>query len=99
METKMRKIALTILGALLIAGSTVQTATTAERHHVRKARVAPIAASQEFRNANNSSFNQRHVITDCQYREPGNPYDERTDFEGWSAWRAGGGWDSRNDCW
>jgi hypothetical protein len=103
METKMRKIALTILGALLIAGSTVQTAT-AERHHVRKARVAPTVASQQFRNANgalfnDSVFNQRRVITDCQYRESGNPYDERTDYEGWSAWREDGGWDGRNDCW
>jgi len=66
---------------LLIAGSTVQAAT-AENHHVRKARVAPIAASQQFHNANNSLFNQHRVITDCQYREPGNPYDERTDYIG-----------------
>jgi hypothetical protein len=94
----MRKAAFAILGALLIAGSTVQAAT-AEYHHVRKARVAPIAASQQFRNANNSLFNQHRVITDCQYREPGNPYDERTDYMGWSAWRAEGSWDSRNDCW
>jgi hypothetical protein len=68
----MRKAALAILGALLIAGSTVQAAT-AENHRVRKARVAPIAASQQFRNANNSLFNQHRVITDCQYREPGIP--------------------------
>jgi len=47
----MRKAAFAILGAFLIAGSTVQAAT-AEYHHVRKARVAPIAASQQFRNAN-----------------------------------------------
>ena len=52
-ETKMRKTVLTILGALLIAGSAVQMATASE-HHVRKARVAPIATSQQFRNVNNS---------------------------------------------
>ena len=50
----MRKTALTILGALLIAGSAVQT-TTASEHHVRKAQRAPMSASQQFRNANNSS--------------------------------------------
>jgi len=94
----MRKIALTILGTLLIAGSTIQTAS-AEPHHLRKARVAVIPASQQFRNANDSFLNQSHVITDCQYKEPGNPNDERTDYMGWSAWRELGSWDSRNDCW
>ena len=49
----MRKTAFTILGVLLIAGSAVQRATASE-HHVRKARVAPIATSQQFRNVNNS---------------------------------------------
>jgi hypothetical protein len=77
----MRKIALTILGALLIAGSTVQTAPT-EPHHLRKARVAPRPESQQFRNANDSFLNKGQVIPDCQYREPGNPYDERTDCMG-----------------
>jgi hypothetical protein len=52
-ETTMRKTALTILGALLIAGSAVQMATASE-HHVRKAYRAPMAATQQFRNANNS---------------------------------------------
>ena len=49
----MRKIVLTIVGVLLIAGSTAQMATASE-HHARKARVAPVAASQQLRNANNS---------------------------------------------
>jgi len=35
----------------------------------------------------------------CQSREPGNPYSPGTDYQQWSAWRAEGGWDSRNDCW
>jgi hypothetical protein len=87
----------TILGALLIARSTVQ-AVTARYHHASKARVAPLAAGQQYRNANDSLVDQRRVNTDCQYRESGNPYDERVDYMGWSAWRAEGGWDSRNDC-
>jgi hypothetical protein len=52
-ETKMRNTVLTILGALLIAGSAVQMATASE-HHVRKPYRAPIAASQQLRNSNNS---------------------------------------------
>jgi len=37
----------------------------------------------------------------CQNKEPGNPYSERYDYQAWTAWRAGGGWDSRGDwdCW
>jgi CHASE3 domain sensor protein len=49
----MRKTVLTILGALLIAGSAVQMATASE-HHVRKSYRASIATSQQFRNAYNS---------------------------------------------
>ena len=49
----MRKTVLTILGALLIAGSTVQMTAAAERH-VRKADRAPVSTSQQFRNANGS---------------------------------------------
>jgi hypothetical protein len=49
----MRKTVLTILGTLLVAGSAVQMATASE-HHVHKAYRAPIATSQQFRNANNS---------------------------------------------
>jgi hypothetical protein len=49
----MRKTVLTILGAVLIGGSTVQVAAAAERH-TRKAHRAPVSASQQFRNANDS---------------------------------------------
>jgi hypothetical protein len=87
MEIKMRKTVLTIIGALLIAGSTVQLATAAE-HHVNDYRSA--ATGEQFRNANDSS-------TWCS-TDPGNPYNPATDYEGWSAWRQDGGWDSRNDC-
>jgi hypothetical protein len=93
MEIKMRKTVLTILGALLITGSAVQMATAAE-HHMRR---APVAASQQFRDANNSI--ERRANTSCQNQEPGNPYNEQTDYQHFLGWEAGGGWDSRNDCW
>jgi hypothetical protein len=50
----MRKTIITILGALLITGSTVQMATASE-HHMRKAYRAPVSASEQFRRANNST--------------------------------------------
>jgi hypothetical protein len=49
----MRKIILTVVGAALIAVSTAQVAAAAERHHARKVERAP-AASEQFRNSNNS---------------------------------------------
>lgn len=33
----------------------------------------------------------------CPGREPGNPYTKEEDYMAWSAWRARGGWDDRND--
>ena len=87
----MRKTIITALGALLIAGSAVQM-TTASARHVRQ---EPAAASDQFLNANNSV--EGRASTFCS-QEPGNPYDERTDYTGWSAWRQSGAWDSRNDC-
>ena len=33
----------------------------------------------------------------CPGREPGNPYTKEEDYTAWSAWRARGGWDDRND--
>ena len=48
----MRKTILTVLGAALISAATVQIAGAAERHHVRK--VDRAAASQQFRNTNDS---------------------------------------------
>ena len=49
----MRKTVLTILGALLIAGSTVQMTAAAEPH-ARKVGRTPVPTSQQFRNANDS---------------------------------------------
>jgi hypothetical protein len=46
----MRKTILTVLGATLIAVSTVQIAAAAERHQTRKTVRAPI--SEQFRNSN-----------------------------------------------
>jgi hypothetical protein len=91
MEIKMRKTVLTIIGALLIAGSVVQTAS-ASNYHVYKKFPAPAAASEQFRNANNSTGN-----TFCS-QEMGNPNDEQTDYQHWSAFRSAGGWDDRHDC-
>jgi hypothetical protein len=34
----------------------------------------------------------------CAGYEPGNPYNRDTDYLGWSAWRARGGWDDRSSC-
>lgn len=33
----------------------------------------------------------------CPGREPGNPYTKEEDYQAWSAWRARGSWDDRND--
>jgi hypothetical protein len=89
-ETKMRKTVLTILGAVLIAGSAVQMAAASARHYR-----TPAAASQQFRNANNSGEGSAGAWCST---EPGNPYNPQTDYQGWSAWRQLGAWDSRNDC-
>jgi hypothetical protein len=90
-EIKMRKTILIVVGALLIGGSAVQTATAAE-HHVHR---VPAAPGEQFRNANNSV--EGRAGTFCS-TEPGNPYNPETDYQTWSAWRALGAWDSRNDC-
>ncbi len=70
----MRKTGPTILGMLLLAGSTVQASAAAERY-ARKAHRAPVATWQQFRNANNawpnpyatrqslSDYSEGHVIS------------------------------------
>jgi hypothetical protein len=96
----MRKTALIILGALLIAGSANQMASAADEvnstteHHTHKVHRTPVAANDQFLNANNSSANGS-----CRNREAGNPYNPQTDYIAWSSWRESGAWDSRNDCW
>ena len=96
----MRKTILTTLGALLSAGSAIQMATAAEHHRHRA--FAP--ASQQFRGANNSIDGDGYVISAgarsayCQNQEAGNPYNEQTDYLGWSAWRDSGGWEERSGC-
>ena len=86
--------ALTVLGALLIAGSVIHAASASERHHQNWGRV-PKGIGEQFRNASNSIAQQARGW--CS-QVPGNPYNKETDYEGWSAWRASGSWDSRNDC-
>jgi uncharacterized protein YycO len=85
----MRKTVMSVIGVLLIAGSAVQMTTAsarASRHET---------ATQQFRNSNNSIDSR--ASTWCS-TEPGNPYNPQTDYQAWSAWRALGAWDSRNDC-
>ena len=93
-ETKMRKIALTILGTLLSAGLVTQTATASEHHHQNGDR-SPKGIGEQFRNTNDSTAKQAPGW--CS-QEPGNPYNEQTDYASWSAWQVLGAWDSRNDC-
>jgi hypothetical protein len=87
----MRKTILTALGMLLIAGSAVQMTTAS----ARASHSGSVAATQQFRNSNNSIDSR--ASTWCS-TEPGNPYNPQTDYQAWSAWRALGAWDSRNDC-
>ena len=90
----MRKTAFTILGTLLIAGLATQFATASEHHHQNGGR-APKSIGEQFRNANDSIAQQMRGW--CS-QESGNPYNKDTDYMAWSAWRALGAWDSRNDC-
>jgi hypothetical protein len=66
----MRKTFLTLLAASLLAASSVQLASAAERHHAR----TPAPVSQQLRNANNavawpvqpnwvSDYTEGHVIS------------------------------------
>jgi hypothetical protein len=85
----MRKTMASALGVLLIAGSAALITSASARpvHHA--------AASDQFRDSYNSV--DSNASTFCSH-EPGNPYNPDTDYMGWSAWRAHGAWDSRNDC-
>jgi hypothetical protein len=85
----MRKTMVSALGILLIAGSAALI-TSASARPVHRA-----AANELFRNSYNSVDGSSS--TPCSH-EPGNPYTPETDYMAWSAWRAHGAWDSRNDC-
>lgn len=86
----MQKKIMFALGALLIAGSAAQIAPAFARH----VRQEPAVSSEAFRQAYDSA---NGAASFCS-TEPGNPYNPATDYQGWSAWRAHGAWDSRNDC-
>jgi hypothetical protein len=88
MEIKMRKTVLTILGALLITGSAVQVAAASNYHVYSRGHV-----QSDYRGAPVEGDASTFCSTD-----PGNPYNPQTDYQGWSAWRQSGAWDSRNDC-
>jgi hypothetical protein len=90
----MRRTVFPILGALLIAGQANQAPAASERQ-VRQTRGAPVAIGEQFRNASDSIGQRARGW--CS-EEPGNPYNEQTDYAGWSAWRQLGAWNSRNDC-
>jgi hypothetical protein len=84
-----KKTILSALGALLVAGSMAQVTPAFARQHE-----APAASGQTFRNA----YNADNGTAGWCSTEPGNPYNPETDYQTWSAWRALGAWDSRNDC-
>jgi hypothetical protein len=48
----MRTTILTMLGAVLVAASTIQIAAAAEHHRARKVHRAPGPVSEDFRNSN-----------------------------------------------
>ena len=86
----MRKTIMSTLGVLLIAGSAAQITPAFARHLSQ----VPAASSETFRNAYDATDGTARFCSE----EPGNPYNPQTDYMGWSAWRALGAWDSRNDC-
>jgi hypothetical protein len=86
----MRKTIMSALGALLILGSAAQMTPA----FARPAHQAPAASSETLRNAYGSANDSARVCS----KEPGNPYNEQTDYQAWSAWRGEGAWDSRNAC-
>ena len=90
----MRKMALTVVCGLLIAGSAAQICAASE-HHGSKAHRAPATTSGQFLDANDSLAASPHSF--CS-QELGNPHNKQTDYLGWSAYRQSGAWDSRNDC-
>jgi hypothetical protein len=83
----MKKTILSAVAALLIAGSMAQVTPAFARHDA-------LASSRTFRNALDSDNGTARWCS----TEPGNPYNPETDYQTWSAWRAIGAWDSRNDC-
>jgi hypothetical protein len=87
----MPKPTLTVFGVLLIAASAFQV-TVASAQQIRQTRAA---MTNQIRNANNSLDSVQRGF--CN-QEAGNPHDKQTDYLAWSAWRALGAWDSRNDC-
>lgn len=76
----------------LISATASQMATASEHQHLKKNRT-PL--TEAFRNANGSVAGRAGQF--CS-QEEGNPYNMETDYQGWSAFRLSGAWDSRNDC-
>lgn len=90
----MQKVTTVIVGVSLVVASASQMATATEPQKVGAYRT-PAVAGERFRDANASlAWSSRSFCS----QHAGNPYDERTDYLAWSAFRQSGAWDSRNDC-
>jgi len=85
------RTAITLTSVLFFYGSVAQ-ATKASEQRLHRTHAT---TSEQLRKPYN--YNDGRERTFCS-QEAGNPYNERTDFSGWSAWRQLGAWDSRNDC-
>ena len=72
---------LSLLGVAAIAACTALAAPAFAQHRTTSA----------------SALNAYDQTGSCPGYDPGNPYNKETDFMDWSAWRARGGWDARND--
>lgn len=86
----MKKPVISALIVLLVVGSALEVAPA----FAQRIGPAPAASSERFRNAYDSAEGGARWCSD----EPGNPYSPQTDYMAWSAWRADGAWDGRNDC-
>ena len=65
MEIKMRKTLVSILCSALIAASSIQVATAAERHNTRQTSRKPAAVNEQFRNFNNEQFRNPNPYAVC----------------------------------
>ena len=86
----MKEAIISAVAVLLVAGSAAQAAPAFARHVWK----APATSNDIFRDAYGSAEGASGQCSE----EPGNPYNPQTDYMAWSAWRAHGAWDSRNDC-
>ena len=65
MEIKMRKTLVSILCSALIAASSIQVATAAERHNTRQTSRKPATVNEQFRNSNNEQLRNSNAYAVC----------------------------------